>query len=75
MADQKDRAKEATKDQLKGVGNQIGGRARNAAGAVTGDISEQVKGKVQEVKGKVQKKMGDAKQPDRTEPMEEEDEF
>lgn len=76
MGDQKERAKEATKDQLKGVGNVVGGRVRNAAGAVTGDTSEQVKGKVQEIKGKVQKKLGDAKQPDRTEPApEEEDEF
>jgi uncharacterized protein YjbJ (UPF0337 family) len=76
MGDQKERAKEGTKDQLKGVGNQVGGRLRNAAGAVTGDMSEQVKGKVQEIKGKVQKKLGDAKKESaRTEPVEEEDEF
>jgi uncharacterized protein YjbJ (UPF0337 family) len=76
MGDQKERAKEGTKDHLKGVGNQVGGRLRNAAGAVTGDISEQVKGKVQEIKGKVQKKVGEAKQESaRTEPVEEEDEF
>jgi uncharacterized protein YjbJ (UPF0337 family) len=76
MADQKERAKDGTKDQLKGIGNQIGGKARNAAGAVTGDMSEQVKGKVQEIKGKVQKKVGDAKQESaRTEPVEEEDEL
>jgi uncharacterized protein YjbJ (UPF0337 family) len=74
MGDQKERAKEATKDQVKGVGNQVGGRLRNAAGAVTGDMSEQVKGKVQEIKGKVQKKVGVAKEPDRNEPVEEEDE-
>jgi uncharacterized protein YjbJ (UPF0337 family) len=73
MTDRKEREKDGTKDRLKGVGNQVGGRARNAVGAVTGDMGEQVKGKVQEIKGKVQKKVGDAK-VDSSRP-EEEDEF
>ncbi len=76
MTDREKRAKEGTKDQLKGVGNQVGGRARNAVGAVTGDTSEQVKGKVQEIKGKVQKKLGDAKvESSRPNTVEDEDEF
>jgi uncharacterized protein YjbJ (UPF0337 family) len=75
MGDRKEREKDGTKDQLKGVGNQVGGRVRNAAGAVTGDMAEQVKGKVQEIKGKVQKKVGDAKVDSSRPKEEEEDEF
>ena len=62
MSDHKDLATEGAKDQVKGVGNQVGGRVRNAVGGATGDTSEQVKGKAQEVKGKVQEAVGHAKE-------------
>jgi uncharacterized protein YjbJ (UPF0337 family) len=62
MADKKDLATEGDKDRLEGAGNQVGGRIRNAVGGLTGDSSEQVKGKAQEIKGKVQDAAGKAKQ-------------
>jgi uncharacterized protein YjbJ (UPF0337 family) len=65
MADKeakKDLATEGTKDRIKGAGNVVGGRIKNAAGAVTGDTKEQLKGKVQELKGKAQDAWGKAKQ-------------
>ena len=62
MADDKDLATEGAEDRLKGAGNQVGGRIRNAVGGATGNTSEQVKGKAQEIKGKVQDKLGKAKQ-------------
>jgi uncharacterized protein YjbJ (UPF0337 family) len=36
------------------------GRVRDAVGGLTGDESEQLKGKGQQVKGKVQRKIGEA---------------
>ena len=62
MADDKDLATEGTKDRVKGAGNQVGGRIRNAVGGATGDTSEQVKGKAQEIKGKVQDAIGKTKE-------------
>jgi uncharacterized protein YjbJ (UPF0337 family) len=62
MADDKDLATEGAEDRLKGAGNQVGGRIRNAVGGATGDTGEQLKGKAQEVKGKVQDAVGKAKQ-------------
>ena len=62
MAEDKDLATEGTADRLKGAGNQVGGRIRNAVGGATGDTSEQIKGKAQEIKGKVQDKIGKAKE-------------
>ena len=48
------------KDQASGVGKQIKGKANEVAGAVKGDTSQQIKGKVQKAVGKVQKAAGDA---------------
>jgi uncharacterized protein YjbJ (UPF0337 family) len=64
MADKKnkDLASEGTEDRVEGAGNVVGGRLRNAVGGLTGDNSEQVKGKVQELKGKAQDAIGKAKQ-------------
>ena len=45
--------------QRKGLGNEIKGKARNALGGVTGDTSEQIKGKAEELKGKAQRKIGE----------------
>ena len=62
MADDKDLTTEGTKDRVEGAGNVAGGRVRNAVGGLTGDTSEQVKGKAQEIKGKVQDAIGKGKQ-------------
>jgi uncharacterized protein YjbJ (UPF0337 family) len=60
--DDKDLATEGTKNRLDGAGDVVGGRIRNAVGGLTGDESEQAKGKSQEVKGKVKDAIGKAKQ-------------
>ena len=52
--------REGLKDQIKGMVKEGEGRLRNAVGGLTGDTSEQLKGKAQEVKGKVQRKIGEA---------------
>jgi uncharacterized protein YjbJ (UPF0337 family) len=51
---------EGLKDQVKGTVKEGEGRLRNAVGGLTGDTSEQIKGKGQELKGKVQRKIGEA---------------
>jgi len=51
---------EGAKDQIKGTIKEGEGRLRNAIGGLTGDSSEQLKGKAQELKGKVQRKIGEA---------------
>lgn len=45
--------------QGKGLGNEIKGKTRNAIGGLTGDTSEQLKGKAEELKGKAQRKIGE----------------
>jgi uncharacterized protein YjbJ (UPF0337 family) len=47
-------------NQAEGLGKEIKGRVRNAAGGLTGDTSEQVKGKAEELGGKIQRGMGRA---------------
>jgi len=51
---------EGLKDEIKGTIKEGEGRVRNAVGGLTGDTSEQLKGKGQELKGKVQRKIGEA---------------
>jgi len=58
MTDDLDR--EGLADQLKGTVKEGEGRLRNAVGGITGDTSEQIKGKAQELKGKAQRKIGEA---------------
>lgn len=58
MAD--DLGREGLEDQIKGTVKEGEGRLRNAVGGLTGDTSEQLKGKAQEIKGKVQRKIGEA---------------
>ena len=45
-----------------GTAEEMKGRARNALGGLTGDTSEQLKGKGEELKGKAQQTMGKAQQ-------------
>jgi uncharacterized protein YjbJ (UPF0337 family) len=58
MAD--DLNRDSSDNELKGLGHEIKGKARNAAGGLTGDTSEQLKGKGEELKGKAQRKIGEA---------------
>ena len=58
MAD--DLNRDGVKNQIKGFGKEVEGKVRNSIGGLTGDTSEQLKGKAQELKGKGQRKIGDA---------------
>jgi uncharacterized protein YjbJ (UPF0337 family) len=58
MADDLDR--DGAENQIKGLGDELKGKARNVVGGLTGDTSEQIKGKVEELKGKAQRKFGEA---------------
>jgi uncharacterized protein YjbJ (UPF0337 family) len=57
MAD--DLTRDGLKNQGEGLGDQVKGRVRNTIGGMTGDTSEQLKGKAQELKGKAQRKIGE----------------
>ena len=58
MAD--DLGTDGLENQAKGAAKQVGGKLRNAAGGLTGDTSEQIKGKAKEMEGKAQRKIGEA---------------
>ena len=60
MAD--DLGTDGLENQAKGAAKEVGGKVRNAVGGLTGDTSEQVKGKGQELKGRAKRSMGKAKQ-------------
>jgi uncharacterized protein YjbJ (UPF0337 family) len=49
------------KDRLKGVGNQIKGTVKQAAGELTGDAKLQAEGHADKLKGEVQSAIGGAK--------------
>ncbi len=51
----------SSSDKAKGIGNQIIGRAKQAAGDVTGDEALRLKGLAQEAKGVGQEAAGDIK--------------
>ena len=57
MAD--DLGRDGLENQAKGLGKEVEGKTRNAVGAITGDSSEQLKGKAEELKGKAQRKIGE----------------
>lgn len=58
MAD--DLERDGLENQIKGTAKEGEGKLRNAVGGLTGDTSEQLKGKAQELKGKAQRKLGGA---------------
>jgi uncharacterized protein YjbJ (UPF0337 family) len=58
MADDLDR--DGVENEVKGTAKQGEGKLRNAVGGITGDTSEQLKGKAQDLKGKAQRKIGEA---------------
>jgi uncharacterized protein YjbJ (UPF0337 family) len=57
MAD--DLTRDGIENQGKGLGDEVKGKVRNAVGGLTGDTSEQLKGKAEELKGKAQRKIGE----------------
>jgi uncharacterized protein YjbJ (UPF0337 family) len=57
MAD--DLTSKGVKNQGEGLSDQVKGRVRNTVGGITGDSSEQLKGKAEELKGKAQRKIGE----------------
>jgi uncharacterized protein YjbJ (UPF0337 family) len=58
MSDQ-DRMQRSDENSLKGIGNDLKGKVKDAAGGLTGDTSLQAEGKWDQLKGKAQKKMGE----------------
>lgn len=58
MSDQ-DRMRRSDENSLKGIGNDIKGKVKDAAGGLTGDTSLQAEGKWDQLKGKAQKKIGE----------------
>jgi len=57
MAD--DLGTDGLENQAKGAAKEVGGKLRNAGGGLTGDTSEQIKGKAREMEGKAQRKIGE----------------
>jgi len=49
------------KDRIKGKAKQVEGRLRDAAGGMTGDTTEQIKGKVEHAEGVIQEEWGKSK--------------
>ena len=49
------------KDQVDGVGKQVKGAVKDAAGGLTGNERLQAEGKLDKAEGKVQQKVGEAK--------------
>lgn len=49
-------------NKLRGTGNDLKGRVKDAAGGLTGDSSMQAEGKWDRVKGKAQDAVGDVQQ-------------
>jgi uncharacterized protein YjbJ (UPF0337 family) len=60
--DQQDMATEGGKDQLKGLAKEVEGRVRDAAGGLSGNTNQQLKGKGQQLKGRIQQAVGKSKQ-------------
>ncbi|WP_353266004.1 CsbD family protein [Gemmatimonas sp.] len=57
-----DKEKRGVEHRAEGAMDQVKGKARNALGALTGDSSEQLKGKAQEMKGKAKSELGKLEQ-------------
>ena len=55
-----DLERDGLENQVKGTIKEGEGKVRNAVGGLTGDSSEQLKGKAQDLKGKAQRKIGEA---------------
>ena len=56
MAD--DLGTKGLENQVKGIAKQVEGRVRDAAADLTGDTSENLKGKLKRIEGEAQEKIG-----------------
>jgi uncharacterized protein YjbJ (UPF0337 family) len=59
MADDRTTHEKGVENNLRGKGNELKGRVKDAVGGLTNDSSLQAEGKLDKVKGKVQDKVGD----------------
>jgi len=50
------------KDQVKGLGRELAGKAKTAAGKVTGSEKTEARGRADEMRGKTQKNVGNIKE-------------
>lgn len=57
--DRRTTSEKGADNQLRGKGNQLKGRVKDAVGGLTNDSSLQAEGKFDKLKGKVQDKVGD----------------
>ena len=57
MAD--DLTSKGLKNEAEGIAKQAEGKTRNAVGGITGDSSEQLKGKAKDLEGEAQRKIGE----------------
>lgn len=53
---------DGVENEVKGKGNDLKGRVKDAVGGLTGDGSLQAEGKMDRAKGKIQEKVGEAQQ-------------
>lgn len=59
MADKRTTSEKGVDNKLRGAGNEVKGRVKDAVGGLTNDSRMQAEGKVDKVKGKIQDKVGD----------------
>jgi uncharacterized protein YjbJ (UPF0337 family) len=59
MADERTNTEKGVDNNLRGKGNELKGRVKDAVGGLTNDSSLQAEGKLDKLKGKVQDKVGD----------------
>lgn len=59
MADKRTTSEKGVDNKLRGAGNELKGRVKDAVGGLTNDSRMQAEGKVDKVKGKIQDKVGD----------------
>jgi uncharacterized protein YjbJ (UPF0337 family) len=58
MAD--DLRKDSLSNRVKGSAKELGGKMQHAAGDLTGDREQQIRGKARELEGKAQRRVGQA---------------
>jgi uncharacterized protein YjbJ (UPF0337 family) len=59
MADERTTSEKGVDNNLRGAGNELKGRVKDAVGGLTNDPGLQAEGKLDKVKGKIQDKVGD----------------
>lgn len=57
--DERSMTERGSENKMRGTGNDLKGRAKDALGGLTGDSEMQAEGKMDRLKGKVQDEVGD----------------